>query len=163
MASRIHFSTGWSRMIPAPPRTWTASVVILHRGVGGERLRVGAEQAGILALVDAAAARQTSNLAASIEHGHVGELEADALPAEDRASKRLPLARVLRRVLEGGARDADCACGHLWARGLKEVECDLEALSFVSEPPLDRNTGAVEHERSRVRRTQSDLALDAAR
>ena len=26
-ASRIHFSTGWSRMIPAPPRIWTASVV----------------------------------------------------------------------------------------------------------------------------------------
>ena len=28
-ASRIHFSTGWSRMIPAPPKTCTASVVML--------------------------------------------------------------------------------------------------------------------------------------
>ena len=28
LASRSHFSTGWSRMTPAPPRTWTASVVM---------------------------------------------------------------------------------------------------------------------------------------
>ncbi len=37
-------------MIPAPPKTCVCGDA--HRGIGRERLRVGAEQAGVLARVD---------------------------------------------------------------------------------------------------------------
>ena len=98
-----------------------------HRRVGGERLRVGAEQPCVLARVERRARSPDEQSRGLDLHRHVGELERDALPAEDRLAERLPLAGVVGCVLERGAGDADRAGGHLRPRVLEEVHRDARS------------------------------------
>src|SRR5207253_5029014 len=96
------------------------------------------------------------------EHRHVGELEAHALAAEDRATEGLALTGVSRGVLECRPRDADRAGRDLGARGLEEVERDLEALTLVPEPAMGGHAGRVQEHGSCPRCAQAELALDPA-
>src|SRR6266542_684260 len=134
-----------------------------HRDVGGEGLRVGAEQPGVLARVECRAGAPDEEARRLDVHRHVGELEADALAAEDWAAERLALARVLRRVLERGAGNADGAGGDLRPGGLEEVQRDLKSLSLLADEAVERNPGAVEDERARVRGAKTELVLLATR
>ena len=62
-------------------------------------------------------------------------------------------------MLERGARDADRAGGDLRARGLEEVQRDLEALAFLAEEPVGRDPCLVEDERAGVGGAETNLAL----
>src|SRR6266508_2676402 len=64
-ASRIHFSTGWSRMIPAPPSTCTASVVMRIAASAANAFAKEPSRPASTPASTAAAARQTSRRAAS--------------------------------------------------------------------------------------------------
>jgi hypothetical protein len=133
-----------------------------HRGVGGEGLRVGAEQAGILSRVESGAGAPDEEPGCLDLHRHVGELEADSLPAEDRAPEGLALASVRGRVLEGRPGDTDGARCHLRAGGLEEVERDLEALALLAEEPIPWNAGIAQEDGARVGGAQPDLAFGAS-
>ena len=129
-----------------------------HGRVGGERLRVGAEQARILVSIDRGSRAPDEQARSLDQHRHVRELEADTLALEDRTAKRLSLPRVGDRVLDGRARDADRRRRDLRARGLEEVERDRQALALVPDAPVRGDAGRVEHERPGLRRAQADLA-----
>src|SRR5262249_5696093 len=106
----------------------------LHRGVGGEALRVRRLQRRPLALVEQPRRLPDEQPRRLDLGGHVGDEEVDALVHRDRLLELDALLRVLDRVLERRARDADCAGRRAGPRVVERLHRDLEALALLAEP-----------------------------
>src|SRR5712691_7367370 len=134
-----------------------------HRRVRRERLRVGAEQARVLAQIERGGGAPDEQPRRLDLHAHLGQLEGDALLGDQRLAEGLALARVRGRVLEGGARDAHGPGRDLRPRGLEEVHRDGEAAAFLTEQPAGGDPRAVENDRARVGGAEPELVLLAPR
>src|SRR5262245_3339094 len=102
----------------------------LHARVGGEALRVGRLQRRAHAVVDHPRRLPAEEARRLDLRRHVGDDEVDALVHRDRHAELDAFLRVLRRVLERGARDADRADRSAGSREVERPHGDLETLAF---------------------------------
>ena len=135
LASRIHFSTGYSGSSPsrrasARPPTCTTSPSP-RRELGHRRL-----QRHALAGVDPARGPVDEQARGVDPGGHVGEAEGDRLVLGDRLAELLPRLRVLDGVLERGPRDPGGGGAQRDARAVERAHEPVEALPFVAEPAV---------------------------
>src|SRR5436190_5330073 len=90
---------------------------------------------------------------------HVGELELDRLMFRDGLAEGLPFQRVVGRVLEGGARDAERLRRHADAPAVERAHSDLETIALGTEARVvaDRAVGQ-EHLRG-ARAAEAELVV----
>src|SRR6266498_5838168 len=129
----------------------------LHADVGREPLRIAGLQRRAHALIDHPRGLPAEQ-ARRLDLGrHVGDQEVDSLVHGDRHPELDALLRVLRRILEGRASDADGADG---SGGAREVEClhrDLETVALPAEPVGGGHLYGLEGEGGRVGRALAHL------
>ena len=80
---------------------------------------------------------------ASILRRHVGQLDLNRLVVRDRLAEGLALLRVLDRLFERGARDAEAAGGDVEPLGFEAGHHLLEALAFLAADQVGRRNGEV--------------------
>ena len=150
-------------MIPAPPSTCTASVVAFIAVSAAKAFAYEPSRPASSPASQRGAGAPDEQARGLDLHRHLGQLERDALLRQQRLAERLPLARVVGRVLERGARDADGAGRDLRPRVLEEVHRDEEALAVLPEQAVGRNARVLEDERAGVRGAEAELQLLPAR
>ena len=162
LASRSHFSTGWSRMTPAPPSTWTASVATFIAVSAANALAKEPSRPASAPRSTASAARQTSRRAASISIAISASLNETPCRARIGLPKATRSRAYVRRGLERGPGDADRRGRDLRARELEEVHRDLEAAAGLAEQPVGGDPRVLEQDGAGVRGAEAELSLLAA-
>src|SRR6266545_4107762 len=128
-----------------------------HADVRGEPLRVRRLERRAHALVDHPRRLPAKQPRSFDLRRHVGDQEVDALVHRDGHAELHALLRVLGRVLERRARDADGPDRRARPREVERLHRDLEALALLAEPVLRGNAHVLERQRGRVGRALSHL------
>ena len=117
----------------------------LHRDVGGEALRGGAEERQVLVAALGAAGGGVRHLAGGLDlHAHVGEQELQALEVRDRLAELLALLGVAERVVERALGDADRLRGDGDAGVVEGLHRGLEAGALGADHPVGGDPHVVE-------------------